>query len=176
MKEISKFLSYVLRHAPGSIGIELDSQGWVGVDDLLRQAAKSGKQLTREQLREIVDTNEKKRFTLSEDGVRIRAAQGHSVAVDLGLERRQPPAMLYHGTATRFLDSILGEGLKPGSRQKVHLSRDEATAVAVGQRHGKPVVLHVDAGRMHSDGFEFWQAENGVWLTDAVPPQYISVA
>ncbi len=174
MKHTSKFLSYVLRHAPESIGIELDSQGWVSVDDLLRQAAKAGHTLSRGQLQEIVDTNEKKRFTLSEDGSRIRAAQGHSVAVDLGLESREPPAMLYHGTATRFLESITNEGLKPGSRQKVHLSLDEATAVMVGQRHGKPMVLKVDSARMYADGLEFWQAENGVWLTDTVPPQYLS--
>lgn len=175
MKEISRFLSYVLRHAPDSIGLNLDGQGWASVDDLLRQAAKSGRTFSRQDLQVVVDTSDKKRFTLSDDGSRIRAAQGHSVGVDLGLASIAPPAVLYHGTAVRSLESILTEGLKPGRRQKVHLSLDQATARAVGERHGKPVVLQVAAGEMHGHGSAFWRAENGVWLTDAVPPRYLSV-
>lgn len=174
MKEISKFLSYVLRHDPGSIGLALDPQGWVDVDTLVAKANAAGRRLDRGAIEAVVATNDKKRFTLSENGQRIRAAQGHSVAVDLALEPIAPPARLFHGTATRFLDAIMIEGLRPGGRQKVHLSADEATARTVGQRHGKPVILHVDTGRMHAEGHLFWQADNAVWLTDAVPPQYLT--
>lgn len=170
----SKFLSYVLRHAPESIGLRLDANGWADVDALLAKAAEVGTALDRATLQEIVATSDKKRFTLSEDGARIRAAQGHSVAVELGLEPAPPPETLYHGTATRFLGAIRSEGLKPGSRQKVHLSADEVTARAVGQRHGKPVVLRIEAGAMHRDGYAFYRADNGVWLTDLVPPQYLN--
>ena len=170
----SKFLSYVLRHAPGSIGLTLDENGWTGVDELLSKAAGAGMTIDRETLDEIVATSEKKRFTLSEDGTRIRAAQGHSVEVALDLEPIEPPETLYHGTATRFLDSIRAEGLRPGSRQQVHLSANEATATAVGQRHGKPVVLSVAAGEMHRRGHAFFRADNGVWLTDSVPPQFLA--
>ena len=173
--EISKFLSYVLRHAPESIALELDAQGWASVDDLLRQAGKAGKIFSREELQDVVDTNDKKRFAFSTDGARIRASQGHSVSVDLGLVTTAPPLLLYHGTATRFLDSILREGLKPGSRQKVHLSADVETAIAVGKRHGKPVVLRVASGEMHRQGVPFWRADNGVWLTDAVPSSHLEV-
>lgn len=175
MKETSKFLSFILRHDPGSIGLVLDTQGWADVDDLIARATASGRHLDRATLEGIVAANDKKRFTLSADGRRIRAAQGHSVEVDLGLEGAVPPSPLYHGTATRFLDSIMSDGLKPGSRQKVHLSAELATARAVGQRHGKPVVLLVDAARMHAEGHAFWRAENGVWLTDAVPPRFLQV-
>lgn len=175
MKEISKFLSYILRHDPGSIGLALDPQGWVDVDALLDKAKAAGRPIDRATLEAVVADNDKKRFTLSEDGRRIRAAQGHSVAVDLGLDPVVPPARLFHGTATRNLDAIMIEGLKPGSRQKVHLSADEATARTVGQRHGKPVILTVDTAGMHAEGYLFWQAENGVWLTDTVPPRFLSL-
>jgi putative RNA 2'-phosphotransferase len=169
----SKFLSLVLRHQPEVIGLTLDESGWTSVDELLAKAAAAGTPIDRATLDEIVATNEKKRFTLSDDGTRIRAAQGHSVEVALGIEPVVPPDMLYHGTATRFLDSIRTQGLIPGSRQQVHLSGDEATAVAVGQRHGKPVVLRVAAGRMHAAGYAFYRADNGVWLTDTVPPGFL---
>jgi putative RNA 2'-phosphotransferase len=129
--------------------------------------------LTRPLLQQVVDTNDKKRFALSADGSKIRASQGHSVAVELGLPPQEPPEMLYHGTATRSLDSIRATGLHSASRQHVHLSADEATAVKVGQRHGKPVVLRVRAGAMHRAGLEFFLSANGVWLTDQVPPEYI---
>ena len=130
--------------------------------------------MERAVLEEIVATSDKKRFTLSEDGKRIRAAQGHSVEVALGIEPVVPPETLYHGTATRFLEPIRAEGLKPGSRQQVHLSADEVTAHAVGTRHGKPAILRVAAGDMHRAGHAFYRADNGVWLTDAVPPQFLT--
>jgi putative RNA 2'-phosphotransferase len=172
-KEISKFLSYVLRHAPDSIGLSLDANGWAEVEELLAKANKAGKRLDVATLRAVVADSDKQRFTLSEDNRRIRAAQGHSIAVDLALQPSQPPPRLYHGTATRNLDAILAEGLQPGRRQQVHLSLDAETARKVGQRHGKPTVLTVDAAAMHADGHRFFRADNGVWLTDSVPAQYL---
>lgn len=174
LKRHSKFLSRVLRHAPDSIGLTLDAGGWADVEELLAKAAANGKRMSRAMLDEIVATCEKKRFTLSPDGARIRAAQGHSVAVALGLDPIAPPETLYHGTATRFLEAIRAQGLKPGSRQQVHLSLNEATARAVGARHGKPVILRVAAGAMHAAGHAFTRADNGVWLTDAVPPEFLT--
>ncbi len=172
-KEISKFLSYVLRHAPETIGLRLDANGWADVTELLAKAKKAGKRFDLDTLRAVVAENDKQRFTLSEDGRRIRAAQGHSIAVDLALAASEPPALLYHGTASRNLDAIFAEGLKPGRRQQVHLSLDPDTARRVGERHGKPTVLTVDAGRMHADGYSFVRADNGVWLTDHVPAAYL---
>ena len=174
--QLSKFLSFVLRHRPDSVGISLDSQGWVLVDELIAKSKAAGTHFTREDLLRIVETSDKKRFSLSVDAQRIRAAQGHSVTVDLGLTPQEPPRILYHGTATRFVASILAEGLKPKSRQQVHLSPDEATAQRVGQRHGKPTILIVDALGMHRQGFKFFLAENGVWLIDEVPPEFLIVA
>lgn len=173
MTKISKFLSLVLRHDPGAIGLHLDAQGWATVEDLLTRATAHGKRVTLEQLHEVVANNDKKRFTLSEDGTRIRAAQGHSVKVELALPPSVPPETLWHGTATRFLPSILREGLTPQSRQHVHLSAALETAIAVGRRHGKPVVLRVKTAQMVAAGFTFWQAENGVWLCDRVPPEFL---
>lgn len=170
---LSKFLSLVLRHNPGQIGITLDPGGWVAVETLLQAANRAGTPLTRAQLERVVSENDKQRFRFSEDGLRIRANQGHSVEVELGLAPQTPPAILYHGTATRFLAAIRQEGLKPGSRQQVHLSSDMATAQMVGARHGKPVVLTVNSGQMAADGHCFYQADNGVWLTDRVPPVYL---
>ncbi|WP_315783627.1 MULTISPECIES: RNA 2'-phosphotransferase [unclassified Bradyrhizobium] len=172
---LSKFLSLVLRHQPDAIGLVLDAQGWAIIDDLIARAAAAGTVLSRADLEQVVATSDKKRFTVSQDGQRIRAAQGHSVAVELGLTPREPPAVLYHGTATRFVEAIMAEGLRPQSRQQVHLSLDEATAVNVGRRHGDPIVLRVDAAAMHRDRLKFFVADNGVWLTDHVPPEYLSV-
>lgn len=169
----SKFLSFVLRHKPEAIGLTLDDTGWVEVDELITRANANGEKLTRELIERVVAENDKKRFTLSEDGKRIRAAQGHSVYVELGLSPKEPPEILYHGTATRFLDSIRAKGLIAGSRQHVHLSRDEATATKVGQRHGKPVVLRITAGEMLRAGNKFYLSENGVWLTESVPVEFI---
>ncbi|MGY4660741.1 RNA 2'-phosphotransferase [Pseudomonas sp. S1Bt23] len=174
-EEVSKFLSYVLRHAPQAIGLQLDSEGWGGIDALIEGAAREGRQLTPELIAEVVASNDKKRFALSEDGQRIRAVQGHSnKTVSLQLAEQQPPAVLYHGTATRFMDSINEKGLIPGSRHHVHLSQDLATAEAVGQRYGKVVVLKIAAQDMQTQGFKFYQAENGVWLTDHVPVDFLS--
>lgn len=172
--KISKFLSLALRHNPDALGITLDAHGWTPVDVLLRQLKKAGHPLTRDELQILVDTNDKKRFTLSVDGRSIRAAQGHSVEVNLALSPSEPPAILFHGTATANLDSIFAKGLIPGGRQQVHLSTDRDTAVKVGTRHGKPVVLTVDAAKMHADGVLFFQADNGVWLTDAVHQDYLT--
>ena len=174
LKSQSKFLSYVLRHDPGSIGMALDAGGWADVAELLEKAAANGRRIDRATLEEIVATSDKKRFTLSDDRTRIRAAQGHSVEVALSLEPVTPPETLYHGTATRFMEPIRAEGLKPGSRQQVHLSGDEVTARAVGSRHGKPAILRVASGEMYRAGHIFYRADNGVWLTDAVPPQFLS--
>lgn len=173
--QLSKFLSYVLRHKPDSIGLTLDAQGWAVIEDLICKSQAAGTLLSREILIRIVQTSDKKRFSLSEDGLRVRAAQGHSVQVDLGLAPQPPPSVLYHGTATRFLDSILAEGLRPQARQQVHLSPDENTARKVGERHGKPAILRIDASKMRGKGYEFFRADNGVWLVDRVPPEFISL-
>lgn len=175
LERTSKFLSLVLRHQPEAIGLTLDDGGWVEVDRLIAQAVAHGKPLDRELLEEIVATNDKKRFAFSPDGRRIRASQGHSVRVELGLSPQTPPATLFHGTATRFLASIEAQGLVPGSRQHVHLSADVETAERVGARHGKPLVLPIQAAAMHRDGHVFFLSENGVWLTDAVPVRYIEL-
>ncbi|MBK4738443.1 RNA 2'-phosphotransferase [Noviherbaspirillum pedocola] len=170
----SKILSYVLRHRPDAIGISLDCQGWTDIASLIAAASKAGKHLDRKLIETIVATNEKRRFAISEDGLRIRAVQGHSTdRVDIRYVEKVPPEFLYHGTATRFLDLIFKEGLRPGSRQYVHLSRDTQTAIAVGRRHGKPVVLSIAAVAMHQQDYKFYQAENGVWLTPTVPPTFL---
>jgi putative RNA 2'-phosphotransferase len=173
-KKHSKRLSYLLRHAPEEAGLVLADGGWVAIEDLLSGLSHKGWGMTREQLQLVIDTNDKKRFTISEDGLRIRAAQGHSVKIKSDLVATAPPAVLFHGTATRFLDQILAEGLRPMSRQHVHLSLDVATARKVGGRHGKPIILQVAAAEMHDAGIAFYCADNGVWLTDAVKPKYIS--
>lgn len=171
----SKFLSLVLRHNPAKIGLTLDPQGWADVDELLECAARSGKRIDADTLHRVIRENDKQRFALSEDGLRIRASQGHSIAVDLELPEVEPPPTLYHGTADRFLESILAHGLRPGRRQHVHLSKDIATARTVGGRHGRPVVLRVDAAAMRHAGQVFFCSANGVWLCDAVPSKYLTV-
>jgi putative RNA 2'-phosphotransferase len=175
--KISKFLSLVLRHKPDAIRIKLDGAGWVDVDTLLEALKIYGKAIDKATLDEVVATNNKKRFEYSPDGSKIRACQGHSVKdVDLGLEPKAPPDILYHGTADRFVNSIINEGINPGSRQYVHLSLDTETAVKVGQRHGKPIVLKVISKEMHQDGHAFFLSHNNVWLTKFVPPEYVSVS
>jgi len=172
--ETSKFLSYVLRHEPQAIGLSLDREGWAEIDALIAAAGAHGRALDHDLIRAVVDGNDKKRFAISPDGTRIRAVQGHSTAeVAIAYEAVQPPEQLFHGTATRFLAAIRAEGLVAGSRHYVHLSPDVATATAVGRRHGRPVVLTVAAGAMHRDGFVFHRADNGVWLTKAVPPAFL---
>jgi len=164
----SKFLSLVLRHDPSAAGLVLDDSGWADVDALLAACARRGLPRDVVTLREVVETNDKRRFALSADGKRIRARQGHSLEVDLGLRPQQPPDVLYHGTAHRFLQSILTSGIQPRQRQYVHLSKDVKTAVEVGRRHGRPVVLAVDARGMSDAGHDFFLSENGVWLTREV--------
>jgi len=164
----------VLRHKPEAIGIELDENGWVLVDRLIEASRAAGQDITQESLREVVETNDKKRFAFNETGDRIRASQGHSVkSVDLGLERIEPPEVLYHGTVEKFIAAIQEAGLVKMNRQHVHLSPTIETASAVGARRGKPVILEVQARKMHDDGFRFYLSANGVWLTDAVPWRYI---
>ena len=171
---ISKFLSLVLRHQPEAIGLKLDANGWINVDELIQRANAEGKKLTRPLLEEVVAENDKKRFAFSEDGQRIRASQGHSIDVDLAITPREPPEFLYHGTATRFIEAIREHGLKSMSRQHVHLSADRETAVKVGQRHGKPYVLTIRSQDMANAGHKFWLSANGVWLSEPVPTAYIN--
>lgn len=170
---LSKFFSYVLRHRPESIGLNLDRNGWASVDELLEASRRHGRTITRQQLDEVVATNDKQRFSFSPDRRRIRANQGHSIPVELALEPLQPPELLYHGTADRFVDLICRQGLMRQGRHHVHLSGDAETARRVGGRRGRPAVLTVEAGRMHRDGFIFYCSENGVWLTDSVPREYL---
>ena len=170
----SKFLSLVLRHKPEAIALSLDDNGWADVEELIRLANNAGQRLTRPLLEQVVADNDKKRFAFSEDGQRIRASQGHSIEVDLALPPAEPPELLYHGTASRFVQSIRAEGLHSGNRQHVHLSLDVDTATKVGQRHGKPVVLIVHAGKMSAAGHKFFLSANGVWLTERVPVEFLS--
>lgn len=170
--KISKLMSLVLRHKPESIGIKLDNNGWANVDELIVNINRMGYQIDFNLLNEIVETNDKQRFSFSEDKSRIRANQGHSVNVDVELEAATPPDILYHGTSTRFLDSILEKGLTKQSRNHVHLSSDEATALAVGRRHGTPTLLKIDAKTMVEDGIMFYKSKNGVWLTETVSSKY----
>ena len=170
----SRRLSLVLRHRPESFGLALDARGWCSVSDLLAAFAEHGAALDRATLVEVVETNDKRRFALSDDGERIRAVQGHSVEVDLDLTPHAPPEILFHGTTARFLAAILREGLAPRGRHHVHLSADVVTARAVGGRRGAPVVLRVAAGEMHRTGHVFLRAENGVWLTASVAPEYLA--
>jgi len=171
--QTSKFLSLILRHEPERVGLKLGEGGWVRVEELLRAVNQNGKTLTLERLKEIVATSDKQRFAFSEDGERIRANQGHSVTVDLQYTAQVPPEILFHGTATRYLEGIRQHGLQKMDRHDVHLSANTAAAVQVGGRHGKPVVLTVRAGEMHRAGSEFRCSANGVWLVDHVPAQYI---
>ncbi len=172
---VSRFISLVLRHDPGRAELSLGLDGWIDVNDLIAGARRAGFALDRATLDRVVAENDKRRFSLSPDGTRIRASQGHSVPVDLGLVPMVPPEGLYHGTAARSVSSILTEGIHAGSRIHVHLSTDERTAEMVGRRHGRPAVLRVAAGEMGRDGYAFFRSENGVWLTAAVPARYVEV-
>ncbi|MFE2976429.1 RNA 2'-phosphotransferase [Streptomyces sp. NPDC057644] len=177
--KVSKYLSKHLRHQPERIGLTLDDHGWVAVEELLRAAARHGFPLSRAELDHAVATNDKRRFTVESGagngvgGDRIRANQGHTVTVDLDLPPAEPPAYLYHGTVARVMDAIRAEGLRPMTRHHVHLSPDRETATRVGARRGRPLVLTVDAGAMHRAGHVFRVSANGVWLADAVPPQFL---
>lgn len=171
---ISKFLSLVLRHQPEKIGLTLDRAGWANVNELLAACAANGIGLTQAELASVVRNNDKQRFAFSADGLQIRASQGHSVEVELDYQPAVPPPLLYHGTVDRFLASIKANGLLRGNRHHVHLSADVKTAEIVGNRRGKALVLEILSGQMQADGYEFFLSANGVWLTDTVPPQYIS--
>lgn len=175
LKHTSKFMSLVLRHKPEIIGLQLDEQGWANVEELITKMSANGPAVTKAMIETIVATNDKKRFAFNEDGSRIRASQGHSLEVELDLEAIQPPAILYHGTAVRYLERILATGLQKQGRQHVHLSATTDTAKAVGSRHGKPVILAIDAAAMHKAGHSFYLSANQVWLTDAVPAEFLKV-
>lgn len=163
-----KFLSLILRHKPEKVGLKLDENGWVNVDDLIQST-----NISLSELEQIVKNNNKNRYSFSEDKRKIRANQGHSLNVDVELKEVYPPYILYHGTAEKNIDSIVKNGLVKGNRNHVHLSGDEATAINVGSRHGKPVVLKINAKDMYADGLKFYISENGVFLTDYVDPMYI---
>ena len=173
LKETSKYISLILRHKPETIGITLDEHGWANVDELIAGVAKTHP-IDMAVLEQIVAEDEKQRYSFNEDKTLIRANQGHSIPVDVELEEKQPPEILYHGTGEKYVSSINEQGLIPKSRLYVHLSSDEATAVKVGQRHGKPVVYTVKSGEMYSDGFKFFCSVNGVWLTKSVPVKYLN--
>lgn len=168
----SKFISLILRHRPDTIGISLDEHGWANVDELLAGISKK-QYIDMNMLEKIVAIDNKQRYSFNEDKTLIRANQGHSIDVDVELPNKQPPVILYHGTGVRFVKSIDEQGLIPKSRLYVHLSGDDATAIVVGARHGKPVVYEVLASQMYHDGYEFFQSVNGVWLTKKVPVKYL---
>ncbi|MFD5320961.1 RNA 2'-phosphotransferase [Streptomyces sp. NPDC127098] len=173
IKKISKYLARHLRHDPGRIGLVLDEGGWADIDELLAACGRRGMRVSRAQLDEVVARNDKRRFAVDPTGRRIRASQGHTIEVDLGLTPLAPPARLYHGTVAASLPGIRVEGLRPMRRQHVHLSPDRETATRVGARRGRPVVLPVEAGEMHAAGHVFWRSDNGVWLTEAVPAAFL---
>lgn len=176
IRKFSKFLSYVLRHKPDELDLKMDRGGWVEVDALLSGAKTRDSRWNRKVLEEVVRENNKQRFEFDETGDMIRARQGHSVDVDLGYTPVEPPEKLFHGTVPRFLDSILEEGLNPQSRHHVHLSEDVQTAEAVGSRRGNPVILEIDAQKMHTKGeHTFFCTDNDVWLVNHVPPEFLTV-
>lgn len=171
-RDLSKFISLILRHKPEVIGINLDEHGWADVDELLAGIGRT-RLINVEMLEEIVRTDEKQRYTFNEDHTRIRANQGHSIQVDVELEEAEPPEYLFHGTGRKYVESIDQTGLIPKNRLYVHLSGDRETAMKVGKRHGEPIVYRVAARAMARDGHEFWRSANGVWLTKRVPPEYL---
>ncbi|HEY9128952.1 MAG TPA: RNA 2'-phosphotransferase [Sulfurovum sp.] len=167
--KISKYLSYVLRHRPDSIGLKLDNYGWADIDELIDKTDEF--RLTKEIIKKVVEENEKQRFSLDDN--KIRANQGHSIDVDLNLISIKPPEILYHGTTIRFLPSILKQGILSKNRQYVHLSIDKTSALKVGERHGEPKVLEVKALKMYEDGYCFYLSKNKVWLTKYIPSEYL---
>lgn len=172
---ISKFLCFVLRHRPESIDIKMDENGWVDVNDLISRCSGKTLSLSREVLDQVVETDDKKRFTYSRDGTKIRAAQGHSIAgLNMSYESATPPDVLYHGTASRFIDLIKKNGLLPGLRLYVHLTTNRDTAMDVGKRYGQALLITIDAKQAFADGINFYQAENGVWLTNSLPLKYLN--
>jgi len=172
-QEISKYIALILRHKPETIGIALDEHGWADVNQLIEGISKTHP-LTRKMLEEIVRTDNKQRYSFNDDHSLIRANQGHSIPVDVELQRTEPPAVLYHGTGEKYVPSIMKEGLIPKSGLYVHLSTDIATALNVGKRHGRPIVFRIDARKMNEDGYAFFLSANGVWLTKSVPIKYLT--
>ena len=172
LKETSKYMSLILRHKPETIGISLDEHGWANVDELIAGISKTH-EINMDILEEIVSSDEKQRYSFNDDKTKIRANQGHSIQVDVELEEKEPPMILWHGTGEKFVASIDEQGLIPKSRLYVHLSQDEETAFKVGTRHGKPVLYMVKAADMFKDGYKFYLSKNGVWLTKEVPVKYL---
>lgn len=172
LKDLSKYMSLILRHKPEVIGISLDEHGWANVDELISGIAKSN-EFNREMLEKIVRTDEKQRYSFNEDKTLIRANQGHSIDVDVELEEKEPPEILWHGTGEKYVSSIDDQGLIAKSRLYVHLSKDEKTAITVGKRHGSPVLYKVLSREMYVDGYSFFLSVNGVWLTKEVPVAYL---
>lgn len=173
LDKLSIFISLVLRHNPDAVGIKLDKHGWADVSELINGINKTGRKIDIDILEEIVRTDNKQRYSFNEDKTLIRANQGHSIPVDVELREKEPPEFLYHGTADRFLKTIMIEGLKPMSRLYVHLSKDVETANKVGKRHGSPVILKVHSGQMHREGIKFYLSENGVWLVSKIDVRYL---
>ena len=171
--KLSIFISLILRHKPEEIGITLDEHGWANVEELITGINKAGRKIDMEILEEIVRTDNKKRYSFNEDKTLIRANQGHSIPVDVELKEAIPPKILYHGTASRFIDSIKQQGIKPMSRLYVHLSDNVGTAIKVGSRHGKYSVLIIDTEKMYNDGIKFYLSENNVWLTKYIDWKYV---
>lgn len=175
LTKISKYMSLILRHRPEVIGLTLDSHGWADVRELIRGIKAKYPDFSREMLEEIVESDEKQRYSFDQNGMRIRANQGHSVHVDVDMEEMDPPEILYHGTGRKSLSSILEKGLLPGNRLFVHLSKDTETARKVGARHGDPVIFIVHAGQMAKDGYTFRLSANGVWQIPEVPVKYLEL-
>lgn len=173
--KLSVFISLILRHKPEVINIELDESGYVKVDELIQGVNNSGRYLDLELLKTIVSEDKKGRYSFNEDFTKIRANQGHSTSVNVELKEEIPPKYLYHGTADRFLDSILNNGIKKMNRLYVHLSDNFETALQVGKRHGKPMIIKINASKMHINGYKFYLSENKVWLTDFVPKSYMKI-
>ena len=175
LTNLSRYMCLILRHKPEVIGISLDEHGWANVDELIAGIAQNNPGFDMDILKEIVRTDNKQRYSFSDDQTLIRANQGHSIPVDVELEEKEPPEYLYHGTGEKYVSSINKRGLIPKSRLYVHLSQDTETATKVGKRHGKEVIYQVATGQMRRDGYPFFQSVNGVWLTKQVPVQYLEL-
>lgn len=177
LERLSKFISMILRHKPEAIGITLDEHGWADVDELIKGINETGEEIefSKDTLETIVKTDKKQRYSFSQDKTLIRANQGHSIPVDVELEKKEPPKVLYHGTGVKSVKAIQKQGLLPMERLYVHLSTDVETATNVGKRHGTPVIFQVNAEQMQKDGYDFFQSVNGVWLTKEVPAKYLEL-
>lgn len=173
--KISKFLSLILRHKPEIINLKINSEGWANIDELIKKTNDNGLSINYTDVKEIVEKNNKMRFKISNDEKNIRANQGHSININLNLKEKKPPNILYHGTTIKFIESIKENGLVKNKRHHVHLSTDKYSAINVGKRHGKPIVLEIDSKKMYQDGYLFYLSENLIWLTDKVLPKYLKI-